>query len=83
MSKASPEPRLALKYNITDWFRLKAATGLYSQIFIDTKPDVDIVNLFTGYETISPESMNIVRTYKGQEISSYLQTSKHFIVGRI
>ncbi|MDD2191075.1 MAG: TonB-dependent receptor [Bacteroidales bacterium] len=81
MSKASPEPRLALKYNVTDWFRLKAATGLYSQIFIDTKPDVDIVNLFTGYETISPESMNIVRTYKGQEISSYLQTSKHLIVG--
>lgn len=81
MSKASPEPRLALKYNITDWFRLKAAAGLYSQIFIDTKPDVDIVNLFTGYETISPESMNIVRTYKGQEISSYLQSSKHFIFG--
>ncbi|MFA7082501.1 MAG: TonB-dependent receptor [Bacteroidales bacterium] len=81
MSKASPEPRLALKYNITDWFRLKAATGIYSQIFIDTKPDVDIVNLFTGYETISPESMNIVRTYKGEEISSYLQSSKHFIFG--
>lgn len=81
MSKASPEPRLALKYNITDWFRIKAAAGLYSQIFIDTKPDVDIVNLFTGYETISPESMNIVRTYKGQEISSYLQSSKHFIFG--
>jgi len=81
MSKASPEPRLALKYNITDRFRLKAATGLYSQIFIDTKPDIDIVNLFTGYLTISPESMNIVGTYKGSEISSYLQTSKHFIFG--
>ncbi|MFA6806146.1 MAG: TonB-dependent receptor, partial [Bacteroidales bacterium] len=81
MSKASPEPRLALKYNLTDKIRLKAATGLYSQIFIDTKPDIDIVNLFTGYETISPESMNIVSTYKGQEIDSYLQTSKHFILG--
>lgn len=81
MSKASPEPRLALKYNLTDRIRLKAATGLYSQIFIDTKPDIDIVNLFTGYQTISPESMNIVRTYKGQDIDSYLQTSKHFILG--
>lgn len=81
MSKASPEPRLALKFNVTDKFRIKAATGLYSQIFIDTKPDIDIVNLFTGYLTISPENMNIVGTYKGSEISSYLQTSKHLIFG--
>lgn len=81
LGELSPEPRLSLKYNLTDHIRIKAATGLYSQIFVDTKPDADIVNLFTGYLTISPESMNIVGTYKGETINSYLQTSKHFIIG--
>lgn len=81
LGNLSPEPRLSLKYNLTDHIRIKAATGLYSQLFVDTKPDADIVNLFTGYLTISPESMNIVGTYKGQTINSYLQTSKHFILG--
>ncbi len=81
LSKGSPEPRLALKYNLTDRIRLKAATGKYSQIFIDTKPNYDIVNLFTGYLTIDPEMMNIVTQFKGQEITSYLQTSNHYIFG--
>lgn len=81
LSQLSPEPRLSLKYNITDYLRIKLATGLYSQVFVDTKPDIDIVNLFTGYLTISPESMNLVGTYKGKTIDSYLQTSKHFIIG--
>lgn len=75
-----PEPRLALKYNITKSWRIKTAMGLYSQSFIDTKSDQDIVNLFTGYLTISPE-MNIVRTHKGELLSSYLQKSKHLIIG--
>ena len=30
----SPEPRLGLKYNITEKFRIKAASGLYSQNLI-------------------------------------------------
>ncbi|MDD3667890.1 MAG: TonB-dependent receptor [Bacteroidales bacterium] len=81
LSKASLEPRLALKYNLTDRIRLKAATGKYSQIFIDTKPNYDIVNLFTGYQTIDPEMMNIVTQFRDQEITSYLQTSNHYIFG--
>jgi hypothetical protein len=60
---------------------LKAATGKYSQIFIDTKPNYDIVNLFTGYQTIDPEMMNIVTQFRDQEITSYLQTSNHYIFG--
>ncbi|MDR0970802.1 MAG: TonB-dependent receptor [Bacteroidales bacterium] len=81
MSKVSYEPRLALKYNITDFLRIKAAAGVYSQIFIDTKPDADIVNLFTGYQTIDPESMNIVSVFRGQNISSYFQKANHLIFG--
>lgn len=75
-----PEPRLALKYNITNSWRIKSAMGLYSQSFIDTKSDQDIVNLFTGYLTITPE-MNIARTHRGVELDSYLQRSKHLIIG--
>jgi hypothetical protein len=47
----SPEPRLALKYNFSKTFRVKAAIGRYSQNLISTKSDKDIVNLFTGFLT--------------------------------
>jgi hypothetical protein len=47
----SPEPRLAMKYNFSKSFRVKAAAGRYSQNLISTKSDKDIVNLFTGFLT--------------------------------
>lgn len=75
-----PEPRLSLKLNVSDNFRLKAAGGIYSQVFMDTKSDRDIVNLFTGYLTVSPD-LNIVTSYKGEAISSYVQKSDHIIFG--
>jgi hypothetical protein len=80
LGEAFLEPRLSAKWNISDNFRLKLATGLYSQSFIDTKSDRDIVNLFTGYLTISPD-LNIVNTFQGEPINSYVQTSKHYIFG--
>jgi hypothetical protein len=43
------EPRLGLKYNITDRFRFKAAGGLYSQNLLSTVNERDIVNLFVGF----------------------------------
>ncbi len=45
----SPEPRLGLKYAVTDAVRLKAAGGLYSQNLIATQNDLDIVNFFQGF----------------------------------
>ncbi len=74
------EPRLSAKWNVCDKFRFKLATGLYSQTFIDTKSDRDIVNLFTGYLTVGPD-LNIVNTFQGEPINSYVQTSKHYIFG--
>jgi len=47
----SPEPRLSMKYNVTDMVRLKLSSGMYSQNFISTKSDRDVVNLFTGFLT--------------------------------
>ncbi|MCF0209847.1 MAG: TonB-dependent receptor [Bacteroidales bacterium] len=76
------EPRLSLKYNISRNFRLKAATGMFSQSFIDTKSDRDVVNLFTGYLTAGPDLYGgMVSSFQGEEITSYLEKSNHFIFG--
>ncbi len=80
LSSLIPEPRLSLKLNLSDNLRLKAAAGVYSQVFLDTKSDRDIVNLFTGYLTVSPD-LNIVSTFNGEPITSYVQKSNHFIFG--
>jgi hypothetical protein len=48
LSEASPEPRLGLKYNMSDNFRIKFAAGMYSQNLIAANSDRDVVNLFFG-----------------------------------
>ncbi len=45
----SPEPRLGLKYNISDKLRFKLAAGLYSQNLLSSVNERDIVNLFVGF----------------------------------
>lgn len=45
----SLEPRLALKSNFSDNFRIKFAAGKYSQNLISTVNERDIVNLFVGF----------------------------------
>jgi hypothetical protein len=48
---ARVEPRVAMKYNVSNGIRLKAAAGMYSQNLISSKSDRDIVNFFTGFLT--------------------------------
>ena len=74
----SPEPRLAIKYNTTDWLRLKAAVGMYSQNFVAATSDRDVVNLFYGFLSGID---NMPSTYNGEEIKSYLQKANHYILG--
>ena len=74
----SPEPRLALKYNATDWLRIKAAAGMYSQNFVAATSDRDVVNLFYGF--LSGVD-NMPNTFNGKPIKSYLQKANHFILG--
>ncbi|MGB3079255.1 MAG: TonB-dependent receptor, partial [Saprospiraceae bacterium] len=45
----SIEPRLAIKANFSDHFRVKFAAGKYSQNLISTVNEKDIVNLFVGF----------------------------------
>ena len=80
LGNAFLEPRLSAKWNLSNNFRFKLATGIYSQTFLDTKSDRDIVNLFTGYMTVNPD-LNIVDSFRGTPIDSYVQTSNHFIFG--
>lgn len=78
IDKLSPEPRLGLKYNLTNAIRLKGAAGLYSQNIISTKSDRDIVNFFTGF-LLSPDQ-TIINTDQ-QEIDNNLQTAYHVLGG--
>lgn len=78
LSEVSPEPRLAVKYNITDWFRVKAAGGFYSQNLIAANSDRDVVNLFYGF--LSGQD-NIPSTFNGEPVTTRLQKSIHYIVG--
>jgi hypothetical protein len=72
------EPRLGAKYNITDWLRVKAAGGFYSQNLLSATSDQDVVNLFYGFLSGPDE---IPQTYNGREIKNKMQTARHIVAG--
>lgn len=78
LSEVSPEPRLAIKYNVTDWFRVKAAGGFYSQNLVAANSDRDVVNLFYGF--LSGQA-NMPSKFDGKEVTTKLQKAIHYIVG--
>ncbi|MCF8298330.1 MAG: TonB-dependent receptor [Saprospiraceae bacterium] len=78
LSKLSPEPRLAIKFNATDILRFKFAGGLYSQNLIAANSDRDVVNLFYGFIS-GPD--NLQNTFDGKEITHSLQKAQHLIFG--
>ena len=78
LSEVSPEPRLAIKYNVTDWFRVKAAGGFYTQNLIAANSDRDVVNLFYGF--LSGQD-DIPSKFDGEEVTSKLQKAIHYILG--
>jgi hypothetical protein len=83
LSTFSPEPRLGLKYNVANKFRIKAATGMYSQNLISANSDRDIVNLFYGFLS-GPENLQEEFTEQDGTTSSVdhkLQKANHYIVG--
>lgn len=75
------EPRVAAKYNVNDWFRIKASGGMYSQNLISSVDERDIVNLFVGFLG-GPES-GVYRIENGHYVKtkSRLQTSVHAVGG--
>jgi hypothetical protein len=79
-SAASPEPRLAMKYNITKKIRLKLAGGLYSQNFMGITSDRDVVNLFYGFMG-SPNLSELPSTFLGKDMKNTLQKAQHIVFG--
>jgi hypothetical protein len=77
-SNLSIEPRLGLKYNITDDLRFKAAAGVYTQNILSTSNERDVVNLFSGFLT-GPESQ--VFGFDDKKLEDKLQKSSHLIAG--
>ena len=83
LSSFSPEPRLGLKYNVTDKLRIKAAGGMYSQNLISANSDRDIVNLFYGFLS-GPENLQEEFTEENgevREVTHQLQKANHAILG--
>lgn len=78
LSETSFEPRIAMKYNVAEWFRVKAAAGIYSQNLIAANSDRDVVNLFYGF--LSGQE-SIPSTFDGKSVSSKLQKANHYILG--
>ena len=78
MSEVSPEPRVAIKYNVTEWFRIKAAGGVYSQNLIAANSDRDVVNLFYGFLS---GQMNLPSTFNCEKVTTKLQKALHYILG--
>jgi hypothetical protein len=74
-----PEPRLSLKYNITQRFRIKGSAGKYTQNILSTSNDKDVVNYFIGFIS-SPEEA-LFSYVEGKNISNKLQKATHGVLG--
>ncbi len=78
LSEFSAEPRLGIKYNLSDKLRLKAAAGIYSQNLLSASSDRDVVNLFYGFLSGSD---NLPKQFDGKDVTSKLQAARHAVAG--
>jgi len=78
-STSTLEPRLGMKYNVTDRFRLKAAGGFYSQNLISSVNELDVVNLFVGFLTGPEERVTLPNS--NTQAPHRLQKAIHAVVG--
>ncbi len=84
LNEVSLEPRLGLKYNISDRLRFKAAGGLYSQNLLSTVNERDIVNLFVGFLSGPEEALfnpGTDPTVSANRVDHRLQKSTHAVTG--
>ena len=83
LGNISPEPRLGVKYNLTENFRLKGAGGIYSQNLVAANSDRDVVNLFYGFLSGSDNLPEGITMPDGsyRERTHLLQKATHAIFG--
>lgn len=72
------EPRLGLKYNLTEDLRLKSSAGVFSQNLVAIATGREVVNLFQGFIS---STTNLPEYLGDEERTTYLQKAKHLIVG--
>lgn len=75
----SLEPRLGLKWNITEGFRFKAAGGKYSQNLLSSVNERDVVNLFVGF--LSGPEEAIFQPGGTEPADNRIQTAWHAVGG--
>lgn len=83
LANFSPEPRLGMKVNVTDRFRLKGAAGIYSQNLISGTSDRDVVSLFYGFLS-GPDNLPSTFTDEDgntRDVTHKLQKANHLITG--
>jgi hypothetical protein len=83
LSTFSPEPRIGVKYNVNETFRLKGAAGMYAQNLISAISDRDVVNLFQGFLS-GPDNLQRRLTNPDgstRDITHALQKANHYILG--
>ena len=78
LGESSFEPRLGLKYNLTENLRFKSAAGVFSQNLIAVNTGREVVNLFQGYIS---STTNLPDELNGEDRTSFLQRAKHAILG--
>ena len=78
LSELSIEPRLGVKYSITEDFRFKASGGLYSQNLVAANSDRDVVNLFYGFLS---GATDLPENFRENPITSKLQKATHVVGG--
>ncbi len=83
MGTISPEPRLGLKFNASEKFRIKASGGRFSQNFTSVSSDKDVVNLFNGFLSAPTNVQETFVTYYQNEKNpkNGLQYAWHAIGG--
>lgn len=78
LGESSLEPRLGLKYNLTEDLRFKSSAGLFSQNLIAVSTGREVINLFQGFIS---STTNLPDLLNGSERTTYLQKAMHVIVG--
>jgi len=73
-----PEPRIKLRYNITENLSLNLAGGLFSQNLSSTTSEQDVVSIFQGYYTGIDKLQDY---YRGKRIFKPTQQAWHAVAG--
>lgn len=78
LGENTAEPRFSGKYNVSKKFRIKGASGMYSQNLMSAFSDRDVVNLFYGFLS---SSNNLPKEFNGRPVTHELQKSWHIVGG--